>query len=126
VAEPGKVPDTLYVYLVFSGVGVQRVLSEFNTLEKVWDKVLSARRSKTPMIFWAVPTGGKYGSRIMMDADMISAVRDAEEDAPLVQPNLMAQRQAQAERKADAQAVSRGGRVLMGQQAIPHGAGKKR
>lgn len=126
MTEPGKVPDTLYVYIVFSGVGVQRVLSECNTLEKVWDKVLSARRSKTPMTFWAIPTNGKYGSRIMMDADMISVVRDAEEEKAVVQPNLAAQRQAQVERREQARVVSRGGRVLMGQEAIPHGGNKKR
>lgn len=121
-----QMPDTLYGYVLYFDGSVIRVLSEYNSAARVWDGVFSARAKPLSIIkFWNPPQGGKY-TETWVDANKVIAVRTADEEISIAQPNLEVQRRADQQRREAQHAVQRGGRVTIGQEAIPHGAGRKR
>lgn len=119
-------PDTLYGYILYFDGSVMRALSEYNSAERVWEGVFSARaKPKSIIKFWNPPQGGKY-TETWVDASKVIAVRTADEEISIAQPNLEVQRRADQHRREAQHAAQRGGRVTIGQEAIPHGAGRKR
>ena len=121
-----KLPDTLFGYILYFDGSVMRALSDRNTAESVWEAVFSARAKPRSIIkFWNPPNGGKY-TDIWVDATKVIAVRTADEEISIAQPNLELQRRADQQRREAQHAAQRGGRVTIGQTAVPHGAGRKR
>lgn len=118
-------PDQLYVYRVYCGGTVVRLLSEHHTLEEFWAAVLEARRGDDSALWcWCSPDPSGHYARFCLDASAVVGVQD--NDGAIQQPNVKEQRRRAEKERRDRQPGLVGGRVLLGQQARKHAGPKKR
>jgi len=116
-----SLPDALYVYRVYCGGTVVRLLTEHHTLEDLWAAILEARKSEDPVLWcWCPPAANGDYPRFCLDATAVVGVQD--NDGSLQQPKVREQRRAASSR----QARMVGGRVNIGTQAKKHSGIKKR
>ncbi len=118
-----KLPDELYVFRLYTSVGVFRILSECSTEEAFRTEVVALRKKKldTFMKYAVLSEGSNETSHLTIDAHQIYGWAHAE-GSPY-RPNVKAMRQqahAQAQRPPQ-----HGGRVTIGQVATAPAGNKK-